>query len=64
LFVHYLFALLGICACYVGAFLVMPLTFGAIFTVYHEVFNSPVNAPPATCHSAGPGSGSPQGQRW
>lgn len=50
LFVHYLVAMLGVCACYVGAFLVMPLTFGALFTVYHEVFNSPVNVPPATCN--------------
>jgi hypothetical protein len=50
LFVHYVVAMLGVCACYVGAFLVMPLTFGALFTVYHEIFNSPVNVPPATCN--------------
>ncbi len=50
LFVHYLVAMLGICACYVGAFLVMPLTFGAMFTAYHEIFNSPVSVPPATCN--------------
>jgi hypothetical protein len=63
-FVHYLFTLLGMCACYVGAFLIMPLTFGAIFTVYHEVFNSPVNLPPAKCYPAGPGPPIIQSQRW
>ena len=41
LFVHYLVSMLGVCACYVGAFLVMPLTFGALFTVYHESSAAP-----------------------
>ena len=50
LFVHYVVSMLGLCACYIGAFLIMPLTFGALFTVYHEVFSSPVNVPPATCN--------------
>lgn len=50
LFVHYLVAIAGVCLCYVGAFLVMPLTFGALFTVYHEIFNSPVNVPPVACN--------------
>ena len=50
MFVHYLAAIAGMCLCYIGAFLVIPLTFGALFTVYHEIFNSPVNVPPATCN--------------
>ena len=54
LFVHYLVSILGVCACYIGAFLIMPLTFGALFSVYHEVFNSPVNRPPATCNPTTP----------
>jgi len=47
MFVHYLAVIAGMCLCYVGAFLVLPLTFGALFTVYHEIFSSPVNVPPA-----------------
>ena len=64
LFVHYLVAMLGVCACYVGAFLVMPLTFGALFTVYHEIFNSPVNVPPATCNPTMPVPPQQMQQRW
>ena len=63
LFVHYLVTMLGMCACYVGAILIMPLTFGALFTVYHEVFNSPVNVPPATCNP-NPMVPSQQQQQW
>jgi hypothetical protein len=63
-FVHYLFALLGICSCYVGTFLIMPLTFGALFTVYHEVFDSPVDVPPKTCHPTVAGPNFTQSQRW
>lgn len=48
LFVHYLVTMLGVCACYIGVFLVIPLTFGALFSVYHEIFNSPFSQPPAT----------------
>ena len=54
LFVHYLVAMMGMCACYVGVFLVIPLTFGALFTIYHEIFNSPVNVPPAMCNPTMP----------
>ena len=64
LFVHYLLAMLGVCACYVGAFLVMPLTFGALFTVYHEIFNSPVNVPPATCNPTMPMPTQQTQERW
>jgi len=64
LFVHYLVTMLGMCACYVGAILIMPLTFGALFTVYHEVFNSPVNVPPATCNPNTMVSPQQQPQQW
>jgi uncharacterized membrane protein len=64
LFVHDVVSMLGVCACYVGAFLIMPLTFGALFTVYHEVFNSPVNVPPATCNPNTMVPPQPPQQQW
>lgn len=64
LFVHYVVSMLGVCACYVGMFLIMPLTFGALFTVYHEVFNSPVNVPPATCNPNPLVPPQPPQQQW
>ena len=63
-FVHSLVAMLGVCACYIGAFLVLPLTLGALFTVYHEIFNSPVNVPPATCNPTMPIPPQQMPQRW
>ncbi len=51
MFVHTLAGMAGMCLCYFGAFLVIPLTFGAMFTVYHEIFGSPVNVPPAAFNS-------------
>ena len=62
--IHFLISMLGMCACYVGAILVMPLTLGAMFTVYHEVFNSPVNVPPATCSPQTPSPHQPTQHPW
>ncbi len=64
LIVHQLLGMLGLCACYVGALLLMPLQLGALFTVYHEVFNSPVNLPPATCNPPMPVPPQQTQQRW